>query len=159
MSIRKSIATLSMIALAWCATAAAQSAVIPRISRAPRDAQRTFEILKNYFSSNGAYKILRADPAEHTLVAKRNGIDTESWSDWAYCEMGPEHLLDTLDDGAVTLTVKIKPISKDSSEVSVTADFEATYGLGDAETTTQCVSHGVLENQVLQLAGAASQDG
>jgi hypothetical protein len=66
-------------------------------------------------------------------------------------------MLDTLQDGAVTMTVHVTPRSAHSSEVTVAADFKGTYRLGSSETTAQCVSTGQLENRVLEAAGAAPQ--
>ncbi len=156
---RNYLALLLTILICWCSTAAAQPAVIPRLSRAPHDARRTYEMVRNYLSnpSNGPFTVVRADPATHTVVATRNGIDTQHWGEWAYCKLGPEHMLDALKDGAVTLTVKIKPAGRHSSEMTVTADLKGTYGLGSSETTAQCISKGELENRILEAAGAAPQ--
>jgi hypothetical protein len=143
--------------LLWFASAAAQPAVIPQSGQARRDASRTFEILKHYFSdpARNMFTLVSADPASHRIVAKRSGIDTQTWGEWSYCKLNPEHMIDTLEDGSVMVTVKIDPAGRDASYVEVTADFEGTYGLGSSETTTQCVSKDVLENNILQAAGAA----
>jgi hypothetical protein len=142
--------------LLWSASAAAQPAVIPKSGQAPRDASRTFEILRNYFSNPAhMFTLVSADPASHRAVAKRRGIDTQEWGEWSYCKLGPEHMIDTLEDGSVIVTVKIDPAGRGASYVTVSADFEGTYGLGSSETTTQCVSKGVLENNILEAAGAA----
>jgi len=146
------------LVLVCASTAAAQPALIPRVGTAPTNASRTYQLLHNYFSEpiNGLFTIVRAESATHTLVVKRSEIDTEHWTEWAYCKLGPEQLLDSLEDGAVTLTVQLRPAASDSSEVSVTADFEGTYGLGSSRTTAQCVSKGGLEAAILKAAGAPS---
>jgi hypothetical protein len=150
---------LATIVAVWCSTAAAQPTVIPRLSRAPQDAERTFRIVQNYLSdpAHGLFTVVRADHATHTIVAERHSIDTQNWGEWAYCKLGPEQMLDTLENGAVTLTVKIKDASGGASDLSVTADFKGTYGLGGSEVTAQCVSKGVLENRIIQAAGAAPE--
>jgi hypothetical protein len=91
------------------------------------------------------------------MVAKRSGIDTQNWSEWAYCKLAPQQMLDTLEDGTVTLTVKIGTGGGNFSNVNVTADFKGTYGLAGSETTAQCVSKGVLENRILEAVGAKPQ--
>jgi hypothetical protein len=152
-------AVLMLTLILGCSSGAAQPAVIPRLSRAPHDAHRTYEIVRNYLSNprNGFFSIIRADPAAETIVARRTGIDTEQWGEWAYCKLGPEQMLDSLKDASVTLTVKITSAGKVSSEISVIADFRATYGLGSSETNTQCVSTGVLEDRILRAAGATPE--
>ena len=149
-------AGFTFIVLFWCCVAAAQTAIIPRLSTAPHDAALTYKILKNFLSDpmNGSFSIVRADSATHLLIAKRNGINTKDWNDWTYCKLGPDQMLDTLEDGMVTLTVKIEPAGAKSSNVSITADFKGTYGFAGTETTAQCVSKGVLENRMLEAVGA-----
>ncbi len=142
-----------------CSIALAQPALIPRLGRAPHDPARTYAMVKEYLSDplKGLFTVAQGDPATHSLVAKRSGIDTQNWSEWAYCKLGPEQMLDTLEDGAVTLTIKISPGGGDFSNISVTADFKGTYGLAGSQTTAQCVSKGVLENRILEAVGAAPQ--
>jgi hypothetical protein len=136
----------------------AQPTVIPRIGQAPQSADQTFHKLKGYFSDAAAsqFHLVSADARTGTIVAKRSGIDTKTWSEWAYCKMSPAHLLDSLDDGTVTLKIKVEGTGRHSSYVHVDADFEGTYGgLGPNHTTQQCVSQGVLEQNVLATAGAS----
>ena len=102
-------------------------------------------------------KIVSEDPGAHKLVATRQDIDTQTWGEWAYCKLGPSHLLDTLENGAVTVTVDIEPAANNTSFVKVTADFRGTYTLGSSETATTCVSNGVLEDDILRAAGASPQ--
>jgi hypothetical protein len=149
---------LFALILFWSTNLAAQPTVIPRISRAPHDADRTYDIAKNYLSdpSHGLFTIVSADPRRHTLTATRHNIDTQTWGEWAYCKVSPEQLLDTLDDGAVTLTVSIQDEGS-SSDVTATAKFTGTYGLGGSQTTTECVSTGALENRLFEAVGAPPQ--
>jgi hypothetical protein len=150
-------ATLAIVLLC-SARAAAQPTVIPRLSRAPHDAARTFQIARNYLAdpSHGLFTIVRADPKNHLLTATRHNIDTQTWSEWAYCKVSTEQMLDTLEDGAVTLEVRIKDAGN-SSDVALVAEFKGTYGLGASETTTQCISTGALENRVFEALGAPSE--
>jgi hypothetical protein len=148
---------LTLAAASWCSLAMAQPAMIPRMALAPHDSRQTFNMLKQYFSdtSLNLFQLVRADEATKTIVAKRAGIDSQTWNQWTYCSLGPEHLLDTLRDGSVTLNLKIEGSGAKSSYVTVTADFEGTYGLGSSVSTTQCISNGVLENSVLTAVGAS----
>jgi hypothetical protein len=147
------------VLILWSACAAAQPASIPQIGQAPHDAAETFRRVRHYFSEpslSGLFKLVSADEASHTIVAKRGGIDTQTWSEWAYCKLGPEHLLDTLQESSATVKVKVEPSDRQSSYVTVRGYFEATYGLGASSSTTQCVSKGVLEKNVLSAAGATA---
>jgi hypothetical protein len=142
----------------WSAIALAQPAVIPRIGQSPHSANETFRKLRGYFSNEAAsqFRLISADAKTRTIVAKRSAIDNRSWSEWAYCKMSATHLLDSLDDGSVTVKVKVEGSGRHSSYVHVDADFEGTYGgLGSNQTTQRCVSQGVLEQNILATAGAA----
>ena len=152
------IVTLPGLMILWPILAAAQPAIIPRMAHSPDAPTQTFEKLRAHLADNAesSFKLVSADPATHTIVAKRSGIDTQTWNEWAYCKVGPEHLLDTLQDDSVTVTVKVQPSARKTSFVSVSADFEATYALGSSESTTQCISNGIVENDLLKLAGASS---
>jgi hypothetical protein len=155
---RLSIAAAVGATILWSGLTAAQPAVIPRIGQAPHSARETFRKLRGYFSDEAAnqFHLLRADAKTGTIVAKRSGIDTGTWSEWAFCKMSPTHLLDSLVDGSVILKVKVEGSGRHSSYVHVDADFEGTYGgLGSSQTTQQCVSKGLLEQKILAAAGAS----
>lgn len=142
-------------ALLWAATAVAQPAIIPRIGRAPHPAPETYIILKNYFADTAVsgFTLVSADPKTRTLVAKRTGIDSATWRQWAYCKMDPSHLIDSMQQAAATVNVKVDPSGNRNSYVRVNADLEGTYSLGSSATTRQCISNGVLENNILAAAG------
>lgn len=70
--------------------------------------------------------------------------------------MSPTHLLDSLDNGGVTVKIKVEGVGRHTSYVHVDADFEGTYkSLGATQTAQQCVSKGVLEQNILAAAGAS----
>jgi hypothetical protein len=147
-----------MIVIVWSGITFAQPAVIPRIGQAPRSASETFNKLRGYFSDEVAsqFKLVKADLRTRIIVATRNGIDPGTRSQWAYCEMSPTHLLDSLDDGAVTVKIKVESADRYTSYVHVDADFEGTYeSLGATQTAQQCVSKGVLEQNILATGGAS----
>ena len=149
-----------LLAVVLCSTVAAQPTIIPRLGRAPHKPAQTYELLKGYLSDplrGGFFRIVGGNSAK-LLVAERDRIDDKNWTDWAYCKLGAAQLLYELKDGRATVTMKIAPSGRSFSEVSVTADFKGTYGLGSSETIAQCVSKGVLENRILQAVGAAPQN-
>jgi hypothetical protein len=143
--------------LFYCSAAGAQPAIIPRLATAPHKPARTYAIVKDYLSDplKGFFRIIRTNSARHLVIAKRSGIDSQTWNEWAYCKLGPNQMLDTLENGMVTVTVKIDPDRGNLSNISVAADFTGIYGLADRQTTAQCVSRGVLENRILKLVGAS----
>ena len=155
-------AALVSAALLWSAAALGQPAVIPRIGTASQSSRVTFHKLKGYFSDMAAsqFRLISADARTGTIVAQRSGFDDRSWSEYAYCKMGPGHLLDSLDNGAVTVKVKVEGVGRRSSYVIVDAEFEGRYGgLGSSETTEQCVSQGLIERNILAAAGATPPGG
>ncbi|MGH7933279.1 MAG: hypothetical protein ACREQN_08915, partial [Candidatus Binataceae bacterium] len=101
------------------------------------------------------FELSKTNETTGTLVAKRDNIDANSWNQWAYCEMSPAHMLDTLRDGAVIVSITARHAGNDSCYVTVKTDFKGTYGLGSSNSTEQCISKGVLENNLLAIAGAA----
>ena len=155
-----SLAGVLLFALA-AAIAIAQPAVIPRIGRAPHDATTTYRTLKNYFGdpAMSEFQLVRADDKRRTLVAKRGGIDSATWTKWAYCKVSTTELIYSLSDALATVNVKVESAGRHSSEVHVTADFQGTYSLGSNQISKRCISNGVLEQNILSVAGVpASAD-
>jgi hypothetical protein len=155
---RFSAAAAAVIVILWSGITLAQPTVIPRIGQVPRSASETFNKLQRYFSDEAAseFKLVKADPRTRTIVARRDGIDTATWTKWAYCKMSPTHLLDSLEDGAATVKVKVEGVGHHTSYVHVDADFDGKYkSLDGTETAHRCVSNGVLEQNILANAGAA----
>ncbi len=140
----------------WPAAAPAQPKSIPQIAKVPKTFSETFRTLKNYFSPGTPFTLVTADEATGTIVAKRSNIDQNTWSQWAYCKLSPLHMLDSLEDGSVMVNVKVERAGNDSSYVTVSTNFEGTYGLASQVNTTQCTSRGVLEKNILAAIGAPS---
>lgn len=116
-----------------------------------------FNQTKESFSEGrfGPYTIIGDYPASHTLVVKRSNIDSANWSRWAYCKMGAVDLFDTLRDGSVTMTIRFAPTTRSITWVLVKAEFTGTYGLGSTVKKTECVSTGVLEEDMLRRLGVS----
>ena len=83
--------------------------IVPRMQEIPKPVDEVFETLKKYFtdSSLSTFRLVSADRATHTLVARQSGIGEESWRKWAFCETGAVQMIYQFEDGAVTVTVKL----------------------------------------------------
>ncbi len=122
----------------------------------PIPASRLYRALKTQFAGGqlGPWQVISSDPKTRTLVVRRNYIDSENWSNWAYCKVGPLDMLDTLRDGYVTMAIKLEPARR-VTYTSTTADFEGIYGLTPSTgKVVPCISRGVLEDQVLATIAA-----
>lgn len=130
--------------------------VIPHSAQVNKPPSQVFRTLKTYFADSGLsrFSLVSADENTATIVAKQVGIDSARWREWAACSTDPMHMLYQLTDGAVTVTAKVARGAQDSSFVTVRADFEGAYGLGQDETTIACRSTGALEDNLLTVAGA-----
>ncbi len=134
---------------------AQESKLLPRSADIARPTEQIFVAIKNYFADSGTrqFELLSADQATGIIVAKRHGIDDNTWREWAYCELPAINLLDILKDGTVTVNVRLKRDQPNRTYVTVTADFKGNYALGNAEHTVSCQSKGVLEKNILASAG------
>jgi hypothetical protein len=146
--------TVSIVAPAFAIEA---PRIVPRMHEIQKPVDEVFDTVKKYFSDSSLshFQLVSADKAKHILVAKQSGIDDESWRKWAYCETGPVQMIYKLQDGTVTVTVKLEQSTRHSTFASVTADFQGTYGLGANQNKVACTSKFVLEDNILAAAGAA----
>jgi hypothetical protein len=131
--------------------------IVPQMNTVNKPIDEVFARLKKYFtdSTKSNFQLIRADPKTHTLVAKLSGIGSETWTNWAYCETGPVEMIYKYEDGTVTVTVKLEKTTKNSTFVTVSADFEGSYRLGDRENKVACTSKFALETQILAAAGGS----
>jgi hypothetical protein len=131
--------------------------VVPRMQEIHKPADEVFGALKKYFTDSALshFQLVSADRKTHTIVAKQADVDNESWSKWAFCQSGPIQMIYKLEDGAVTVTVKLEKSTKQSTFATVTADFQGTYGLGANQNKVACTSKFALEDSILAVAGAA----
>ncbi len=127
-------------------------------SQASMPADRLFRKLRSQFAGGwlGPYRVVKSNPRTRTLVVRLDQIDSQSWSKWAYCKVGPLDMIDSLKDGAVVMNIKLHPV-KHTTYTAVSAEFEGTYGLGSSIKNVACVSRGALEDQVLTNIAAEGQ--
>jgi hypothetical protein len=125
-------------------------AIIEHYGQSKVPARSLFRTLQSQFAGGwlGPYQVVSSDRKSQTLVIRRNAIDADNWSKWAYCKVGPLDMLDSLRDGAATVTIKLTPARK-VTFTSAAADFEGTYGLTSASKNVTCMSRGVLEDNLL----------
>ncbi|HEY6395272.1 MAG TPA: hypothetical protein VIX12_07615 [Candidatus Binataceae bacterium] len=133
-----------------------QPRIIPRSAQINQPVDEVFKSLKTYFSDSALsmFQLVSAEAASKTIVARRNGIDDGTWAKWAFCETGPVEMIYKLQDGAVTVTVKLEPSGKNATFAKIMADFQGTYALYDRENKVACSSTGALEGNILAAAGA-----
>src|SRR5229473_1081554 len=101
----------------------------PQTAEVNKPMEQVFASLREYFSGGDSknFQLVKADQKTGTLVAKRTGIDQRTWGAWAYCKVSTMNLLDTLEDGTVTVKVKLESDAMKKTHVSVTPDFEGEY--------------------------------
>jgi hypothetical protein len=129
--------------------------IVPRMNEIPKPVDEVFTTVKKYFSDSSlsTFQLVSADKHSHTLVARESGVGEETWRKWAFCETGPVQMIYKLDDGTVTVTVKLTKTTPHSTLASVSADFEGTYSLGSNQNKVACTSKFALEDSVLAAAG------
>jgi hypothetical protein len=154
------LVALLMLVSILCPTSKASALEPPRII--PHSAQidkplpDVFKTLESYFSDTveSKFRLVSADEKTYTIDAKQTGIDTARWTQWAACQTDAMHLIYQLSDATVTLTIKLDPSPHKTTFMTVRADFEGIYVLGQDSTTIACKSTGTLEDNILALAGA-----
>jgi len=126
--------------------------VVPLTARIANSPSAVFGSIKNYLSPRFTLSI--ADSMSGRIVAKRTGINPDAWTTWAYCKVPAQDMLGDMLASSVVLTITVRPGPGNSSAVSVGADFQATYSINGNATPVACVSNNVLENEILDSAGA-----
>jgi hypothetical protein len=130
--------------------------IIPHSAPINKPVGDVFRVLKSYFLDRVQSRFHTVDANEKTatIIAKQTGIDSDRWRQWAVCQTDPVHMLYQLNDAIVTLTIKLDQAPRNTTFMTVSADFRGIYGLAQDETTIECRSTGALENNMLALAGA-----
>jgi hypothetical protein len=130
--------------------------IVPRVQEIQRPIGEVFHTVKRYITdaSMSHFTLVSADERDHTLVAKQTALDDMTWRNWAFCETGPVEMIYKLQDGTVTVTVKLSKTTSHSTLATVSADFQGRYALGGNQNTVACKSKFVLEDQILAAAGA-----
>jgi len=130
--------------------------IVPRVQEIPKPVGEVFVTLKKYFNdASSHFELVRADERSHTIVAKQTATDDLTWRHWAFCETGPVQMIYKLQDGTVTVTVKLEKSTRHSTLATVSADFQGRYALAGNQSTVACTSKFVLEDSILAAAGAA----
>jgi hypothetical protein len=135
--------------------------IIPHSAPISKPVGEVFRALKSYFLDRAESRFQTVDANEKTatIIAKQTGIDSDRWRQWAVCETDPVHMLYQLNDAIVTLTIKLDQAPRDTTFMTVSADYRGIYGLAQDEATIECKSTGALENNILALAGAQMPGG
>ena len=150
-----SIATPLLLFILASAYAIETPRIVPRVQEIPKPVGEVFATLKKYFNdASSHFELVRADERTHTLVAKQTATDDMTWRHWAFCETGPVEMIYKLQDGTVTVTVKLEKSTRHSTLATVSADFQGRYALGGNQSTVACTSKFVLEDSILAAAGA-----
>jgi len=127
-----------------------------------RPFDRVYSAVSEYFSPDSMHDFQivsqNRSRSKAEFIAKRTVQDKMKWSDWAYCKVPAMQLLDTLQQGNITVTVKLERESASHTYVTVTPDFEGVYQFAGNSRSQQCASKGVLENDILRGAGASATD-
>jgi hypothetical protein len=147
---------LTAILTVCCALAWAQDVPsMPRTVVIARPSDKVFAALKEYFSNSVSnhFELVSVNPASGTIIAKRHGIDENSWTRWAFCKTQSVNMLDTLSDGSVSIKVNVQPSGTSQSRVTVAPDFKGYYTLGNTQDVLSCQSKGALEDDIVAAAG------
>lgn len=157
----KRATVVTLAALLICASyafAVEQPRIVPRSQRIGRPIGQVFGTLKEYFSDPvlSGFTLVRTNNLTWTLVARRTVLDTETWTNWAFCKAPPLAMIYSLKEGGVTVTVNLQRSGNAATFATVTADFKGTYALGANQQEIDCVSKGELENQILTVAAGGA---
>ncbi len=154
LSLTLAVAILLASALAW--STASHSVEVHR----PFD--QVYAAVANYFSPDSMHDFTIASQtgskSKAEFVAQRTVQDKLKWSDWAYCAVPAMEMLYVLQQGNITVSVKMERESADHTFVTVMAEFTGVYQFAGKSITQKCVSNGVLEKDILRGAGAADTD-
>ena len=117
--------------------------IVPRVQEIPEaeseksspPSRNTSPIVARAISSSSA-------PTSELIPSSPNRprLDDLTWRHWAFCETGPVQMIYKLQDGTVTVTVKLEKSTPHSTLASVSADFEGRYALGGNQNTVACTS-------------------
>jgi hypothetical protein len=130
--------------------------IIPHSAPIKKPVADVFKTLKSYFSDtvDSKFVLVNADEKAGSLVARQSGIDSARWRQWAACQTDAMHLIYQLTDAMVTLRIQLDKSPHNTTFMTVSADFQGDYGLGQDHTTIECKSTGALEDNILAFAGA-----
>jgi len=147
---------VSMLNAQPMASALEPPRIIPHSAPVDKPVDHVFKTLRAYFSDpvESKFELISAHEKSGTIIAKQTGIDNERWRNWAACETDPLHMIYKLEDARVTITIKLDQAPRNTTFMTVSADFQGLYGLAQDQTTIECKSTGALEDSILAFAGA-----
>ncbi|GEM_PF-6189991 len=130
------------------------------------DIRRPFDRVRasmlNYFSPAGMHDFQivsqSSTKSRAEIVARRTVRDKLEWPELAYCKLPGMQMMYTLQQGNVTVRVKMDRESANRTYVSVIPQFEGVYQFAGNQTTLKCTSQGALEKDILSAAGASAAD-
>jgi hypothetical protein len=154
--------TIVLSLFACLLASSAGGKLLSRSADIPRPFDQVYAAVSKYFSPDSMHDFQivsqKRSRTKAEIVAKHTVQDKAKWSAWAYCKVPALQLLDTLQQGNVTVTVKVERESAGRTFVTVTPDFQGVYQFAGNTRTQQCASNGVLENDILRGAGASDSD-
>ncbi len=120
------------------------------------------QLMREYFSPDSMHDFhivsQNRNKAKAEIVARRTVRDKLKWTELAYCKVPAMQMLDTLQEGTITVRVKLERESPGRTYVTVVPVFEGVYEFAGNTNTRQCASNGVLEKEILRAAGAPATD-
>ena len=133
---------------------------IGRSAEVKRPLDQTYDSLSKYFAPDSLhqFQIQQADKSSGEIIAKREGVDQNTWHEWAYCSVAASEMLSSLKEGTVTVKVKLDRDGDSHTFVTVTPSFEGIYEFAGTPSTVHCQSNGVLEKDILRAAGASDTE-
>jgi hypothetical protein len=153
------LATITASALICATNISAWPQTVGRSVEVHRPLTRVYASLSHYFGPDSMhdFQIVSAGKsgAKGEIVATRTVQDQVKWNQWAYCKVPALQMFDKLQQGNVTVRVKMHRDSADRTWVTVTPDFQGVYALAGNSRTQQCQSKGTLEKDILLGAGAS----
>jgi len=151
--------TITIVLLTVLASAVAWSRSFSRSANIHRPFAQVYASMSNYFSPNSLrdFQIvsMNKNRSKAELVAKRTVQDQLKWTNWAYCKVPTLRLFDSLQQGDITVRMKLDREGADRTFVTVRAEFQGIYQFAGNSRVQQCSSNGALEKDILRAAGAS----
>jgi hypothetical protein len=159
---RRLLLTITASLLTLLAATSARAQMSSRSADVHRPYGRVYASIANYFAPDSPRDFRIVSVTRHRskaeFVATHIVHDKVKWSAWTYCKVPATQLFDALQQGNVTVRVKVERDGADHTYVTVSAEFQGVYQFAGNSSTTQCTSQGTLEKDILSAAGASPSD-